>query len=52
MQKKKYSESLAAWDDIEKELFTPEEIAASNLRVGVMVQIACARKEEGKGIRL
>ena len=36
-----------SWDDIEKELFTPEEIAASDLRVAMMVEIVRARKELG-----
>jgi predicted XRE-type DNA-binding protein len=36
-----------SWDDIEKELFTPEEIAASNLRVALMIKLANARKERG-----
>jgi len=36
-----------SWDDLEKELFTPEEIAASDLRVAMMIEIAHARKERG-----
>ncbi|MCL1863231.1 MAG: helix-turn-helix transcriptional regulator [Defluviitaleaceae bacterium] len=36
-----------SWDDLEKELFTPEEIAASDLRVNMMIEIAHARKERG-----
>ena len=36
-----------SWDDLEKELFTPEEIAASDLRVNMMIEIANARKERG-----
>jgi len=47
MAKNKYIESLTIWDDIEKDLFTPEEIAASDLRVELMIQIARARKEQG-----
>ena len=35
------------WDDIEKELFTPEEIAASDLRVAMMIELARARQERG-----
>ena len=35
------------WDDIEKELFTPEEIAASDLRVAMMIEIAHVRKDRG-----
>jgi len=47
MAENKYIESLTTWDDIEKDLFTPEEIAASDLRVELMIQIARARKEQG-----
>ena len=36
-----------SWDDLEKELFTPEEIAASDLRVAMMIEIARARNERG-----
>jgi ribosome-binding protein aMBF1 (putative translation factor) len=36
-----------SWDDVRKELFTPEEIAASDLRVAMMIKIAHARKERG-----
>ena len=35
------------WDEVEKELFTPEEIAASNLRVAMMIELARARKDRG-----
>jgi len=47
MAKNAYIESLTTWDDVEKELFTPEELAASDLRVALMIQIARARKENG-----
>jgi len=46
-KKNTYIENLTTWDDVEKELFTPEEIAASDLRVELMIQIARARKENG-----
>lgn len=36
-----------SWDNLEKELFTPEEIAASDLRVAMMIELARARKERG-----
>ena len=36
-----------SWDDLEKELFTPEERAASNLRVGLMIELTKARNERG-----
>jgi len=47
LPKNNYIDNLTSWDDIEKELFTPEEIAASDLRVDLMIQIARARKESG-----
>ena len=39
--------SKEEWDDVERELFTPEEIAASNLRVALMVELIRARHEQG-----
>ena len=36
-----------SWSEVEAELFTPEEIAASNLRVGIMVELTKARNERG-----
>ena len=47
MKKKTYKETLTCWDDFEKNLFTPEEIAASELRVSMMSEIAKARAERG-----
>ena len=41
------ADALGDWDEIERELFTPEEIAASDLRVAMMVEIVRARKERG-----
>jgi len=35
------------WEDVEKELFTPEEIAASDLRVALIGEIIKARQEQG-----
>ena len=35
------------WDDVEKELFTPEEIAESNLRVALIGELIKARQEKG-----
>lgn len=35
------------WDDIRKELFTPEEIAESDLQVAVIGAIIEAREEQG-----
>ena len=36
-----------SWDDVEKELFTSEEIAASDLRVAMMCQLIEARQKKG-----
>ena len=35
------------WDEVEKELFTPEEIAASDLRVAIICKLIEARQEQG-----
>lgn len=35
------------WDELEKELFTPEEIAASDLRVNLIGELIKARQEKG-----
>ncbi|GHV45924.1 putative HTH-type transcriptional regulator [Synergistales bacterium] len=35
------------WDDVRKELFTPEEIAASDLRVALIGELIKARNERG-----
>lgn len=35
------------WDDVRKEIFTPEEIAKSNLRVALVGELINARKERG-----
>lgn len=39
--------TFTTWDDVEKELFTPEEIAESNLRVALIGELIAARKEKG-----
>ena len=36
-----------SWKDARKELFTPEEIAESNLRVALIGEIKKARQEKG-----
>ncbi len=36
-----------SWDEVEKTLFTPEEIAASNLRVALIGELIKARHEQG-----
>ena len=35
------------WSDVEKSIFTPEEIAESNLRVALVGELIKARKEQG-----
>ena len=35
------------WNDVRKELFTPEEIAESDLRVSIISEIINARNEKG-----
>lgn len=35
------------WDEFEKQLYTPEEIAASNLRVALIGELIQARRERG-----
>jgi ribosome-binding protein aMBF1 (putative translation factor) len=35
------------WDDVRRELFTPEEIAESDLRVAIIGQLVAARNEKG-----
>ena len=36
-----------SWEDVRTELFTPEEIAESNLRVALIGEITKARQEKG-----
>ncbi|MBD5130447.1 MAG: helix-turn-helix transcriptional regulator [Ruminococcaceae bacterium] len=36
-----------SWDEVERELFTPEEIAESDLRVALIGEIIKARHEKG-----
>ena len=36
-----------SWDDVRAELFTPEEIAESNLRVALIGELIKARQEKG-----
>ena len=36
-----------SWDDFEKEFYTPEEIAESDLRVAIIGELIKARKEQG-----
>ena len=36
-----------AWEDVRAEMFTPEEIAESNLRVALVGELVKARQEKG-----
>lgn len=38
---------FTTWQDVESEIFTPEEIAECNLRVALIGEITKARKEQG-----
>ena len=39
--------TFATWEDVRKEMFTPEEFAESNLRVALIGELVKARKERG-----
>jgi len=41
------AEALMSWDETEAKYFTPEELAASNLRVQLMTELAHTRHEKG-----
>ena len=41
------ADALGDWEGLKKEIFTPEEIAASDLRVAVMAELTRARRERG-----
>ncbi len=43
----KYNPIGDNWDDFEKEIFTPEEIAESDLRVALIAELIDARNERG-----
>jgi DNA-binding XRE family transcriptional regulator len=47
MSEKHISPRGHSWSEVRVQLFTPEEIAASNLRVAMMCEIANARAERG-----
>ena len=42
---------LRKWSDVEKELFTPEEIRESDLRVAIMSELIKARNEKNMSQR-
>lgn len=41
------SNTFKTWNEVQKDLFAPEEIAESNLRVALVGEIIKARKEKG-----
>jgi len=45
--KERGEDAMISWGDVKKELFTPEEIAASDLRVSIMAELANARNNKG-----
>ena len=38
---------MKTWEEVRCELYTPEEIAESNMRVALMAELIRARKEQG-----
>ena len=47
MSKNKISPLGSSWDELKDSIFTPEEIAASNLRVAIVGEIINSRQEQG-----
>jgi ribosome-binding protein aMBF1 (putative translation factor) len=47
MNENKISPAGTDWEDFRKEIFTPEEIAESDLRVAIIGEIIKARQEQG-----
>lgn len=45
---KKISPRGSSWDELEKELFTPEEIAESDARVAIINELIKVREENEK----
>jgi ribosome-binding protein aMBF1 (putative translation factor) len=45
--KERGADALINWEDVKAELFTHEEIAASQLRIGIMSALINARNEQG-----
>ena len=41
------AEKWTTWDEARKELYTPEEIMASDLRVAIIMELIKARNEKG-----
>lgn len=47
MSKAKIRPRGSSWDELEKQLFTPEEIAESDTRVEIINEMIKAREEDG-----
>ena len=47
MSKRKISPLGTSWEEFEKSIYTPEEIAESDLRVALVNEIIQARQEKG-----
>ena len=47
MSKARISPRGSTWDEFEQQLFTPEEIEASNVRVSIINEMIKAREEQG-----
>jgi len=47
MSKNKIGPKGSTWDELEKQLFTPEEIAESKVRVAIINEMIKAREEDG-----
>lgn len=47
MSKAKLSPMGSSWDELQKELFTPQEIAESEARVAIINEMIKAREENG-----
>jgi len=47
MSEKQISSIGHSWNEVRERLFTPEELAASELRVAMMIELSNARAEKG-----
>ena len=47
MSKSKINPKCSSWDELEKQLFTPQEIAESDARVAIINEMIKAREENG-----
>lgn len=47
MSKSKINQKGSSWDELEKQLFTSEEIAESEVRVAIINEMIKAREENG-----